>query len=427
MADLPENPKQSQQPGNEIALSIGVTALSLVLAYFSPNAIFTTCVVAVGTFFLSNVLFTSLTEQWLSRAARVRFQFVITTTVVLLSWHFYFENQYHEQRASAVEGVLIPEKAILSNQATIRAALDGPVFTFSNSLGSSSLPPGVYRPDLQVREGPSGVILTTSVKDREGHQVVAIKKNHWVVYPPYCSDKNYTSNSLEVKDSTGDVVLQVVLNGSRAYVKGIWRDQFGAGAELVSDENEQQATVISWANGAEERQNEQLISPSFIYPSSEHWGEKIPRMTVDDFDLSQNIDVSNRSSEPLVALEVTVATVPPTLSYTRDLNNEIDPNKTKSIELPNYTFTVPPTGRGSFEDHWKKAKSAYGRCAGLIFLGGTNQKFAYIIQAYRAAKLPVPYGRAVGILTYKSKRSQMLFTTHFTAVAFATRINGCPP
>ena len=50
------------------------------------------------------------------------------------------------------------------------------------------------------------------------------------------------------------------------------------------DENGEQSTAISWANPVDERKNERLISPNFLYPSSQHWGEKVPKMTVDDFD-----------------------------------------------------------------------------------------------------------------------------------------------
>lgn len=428
MANLPEDGKHSQGTGNETAWSIGVTALSLVVAYFSSNAIFTICLFVVAIYFLSNVLFTSLAKEWLSRAARVRLQLVFTTAIVMLVWHFYFENQYHEQRAAAVEGVLTPEKAALNKQAIIRAADDGPTFTFtSDSSGPSSLPAGIYRPELEVSEGPAGVLLTTSVKDRDGHLIVAIKDNHWTVYPQYSSDKNYTSNSLEVKDSSGEVVLQVVLIGSTALVRGIWRDQFGAGAELFSDENEKASGVTWWANGAEEKQKEQLISPSFIYPSSQHWGETIPKMTVDDFDLSQYIDVVNKSSEPLVALKVTVSTVPQTNSYSRDLNTEIDPHKTKRIAFPEYFSTLLPPTSGSFEDQWKQATITYKECAGMMYFGATNQNAWSIVQWYRKTHQSVPYGDGVGELTYKSKGSQTVLTTHFTIIAFVTKINGCQP
>ena len=66
--------------------------------------------------------------------------------------------------------------------------------------------------------------------------VYARKAERVLRISPYCSDKNYTDNSLEVKDSSGEVVFQTVLIGSTAHIQGIWRDQFGAGEELATDD-----------------------------------------------------------------------------------------------------------------------------------------------------------------------------------------------
>jgi hypothetical protein len=355
---------------------------------------------------------------------------VITATVVVLVWHFYFEDQYHEQRAAVVQGVLTPERAPLDNRAIIRATHDSPEIGFiSDNSGPSSLPPGVYRPELKVSEGSNGVILTTSVKDRGGNLVAAVKGNHWYVYPPYTSEKNYTKNSLEVKDSSGEVVLQIFLKGSTAYVQGIWRDQFGAGAEILSDENEKESRVISWANSGEERQKEQPISPSFVYPSPQHWGEKIPKMTVDDFNSSQYIDVVNKSGDPLVVLKATGDTVPQTSSYSRDLNVEIGPHETKRIKFSEYLATPLPPTLGSYNEQWEAAKDTYKNCAGMLYFGATNQDAFSIVQWYRKTyqSLPNFYADGVGELTYKFKGSQTVFKTHFTIIAFVTKINGCPP
>lgn len=334
------------------------------------------------------------------------------------------------QRATAVEGVLTPGKPASNGQPIIRTEENGPSFSFnSDSSGPSSLPPGVYRSELEVHEGPSGVLLTTTVKDQGGNKVVEIKDNHWTVYPRYSSDKNYTSNSLEVEDSSGEVVLQVTLIGSTPYVQAIWRDKFGAGSELVSDENGQQSTATSWANPVDERKNERLISPNFLYPSSQHWGEKVPKMTVDDFDSSQYINVVNKSGEPLVVLKVTAETAPQTSSYSRDLNLEIGPHETKRIKLPEYLSTPLSPTLGSYKEQWEAAKDTYKDCAGMMYFGAANQHAFSIVQWYRNTYPSVPnfYGEGVGELTYRSKGSQTGLTTHFTILAFITRINGCQP
>jgi hypothetical protein len=412
-----------QKRQRDIAGTVISAAVSLVTTFLYTKAIVATLSLALAVYFLVGLLFTFLKEGGLSNGTRLLCQIVLTTAIVTLAWHLYFRDQYHEQRAAVSEGDLTPEKATLQGTATVQIGNGGGSFLF----GSSLLPPWAYRVGLQVREGASGVLLTTSIKDREGHLVVAVKDNHWTVYPPYCSDKNYTRNSLEVKDSSGEVVLQAVLIGSTVRLQGIWRDQFGGGVELLTDENGKTFSVIQWSNAAEERQKEEQISPIFLYPSSQYWGQKVLRLTVDDFELSRGITVVNSSSEPLVALSVTVATDPPTFSYSRDLNTEIGPHQTRRIKFPEFAASILPPTPGSFEDQWRAAMNTYKGCVSIDFFSQANQDFGYIKNSYRTAHLPRPYGDAVGVIKYKASGAQTVTTTSFPLEAFLTRIRDCQP
>jgi hypothetical protein len=123
---------------------------------------------------------------------------------------------------------------------------------------------------VKLEPGKRGPIVSTVVRDRFGNKVVEIEKNHWRVYPPYCSDKNYTDSALEVLDNSGHVLLQLRIFPYYVLVNGEWWDNEGHGRRIVPVP-EGGALVIPL--GPMVQHNELLIKPVFKYPSSEHWGE----------------------------------------------------------------------------------------------------------------------------------------------------------
>ena len=90
---------------------------------------------------------------------------------------------------------------------------------------------------IKLQWGSLGPIVTMPVRDRFGDLVVDIKRNHWKVFPPYTSDKNYTDDSLEVLDNAGHVVLQLKLTTVNGYqtvqLQGEWWNVQGEGRRLV--------------------------------------------------------------------------------------------------------------------------------------------------------------------------------------------------
>jgi hypothetical protein len=132
--------------------------------------------------------------------------------------------------------------------------------TFANNVG------------LRIEQGRHGIELSTPLLDSSGKKITNIEKNHWtVIHPPGIWDKNYTQNSLEIKGSRGQVVLQLKYLPDRIQIAVEWRDQFGRGQEWSKCGSH--SCISPWGSPQTELQNEIVIEPIFKYPSSEHLGK----------------------------------------------------------------------------------------------------------------------------------------------------------
>jgi hypothetical protein len=133
----------------------------------------------------------------------------------------------------------------------------------------------LYDAGLRIGHGQFGPTISTPIRDRDGFEIAEINNNHWrVLNSPYVADKNYTRNSLEVKDKRGHVVLQVQLLRDRVKLAGEWRDEFGRGVR-VTPSKQGGAFMIAWGDTKGESKVKGMIPEIFRYPSSEHWGELI--------------------------------------------------------------------------------------------------------------------------------------------------------
>jgi len=127
--------------------------------------------------------------------------------------------------------------------------------------------------EFRVEGGKEAPLISTIVRDRSGNMVVEIKRNHWRVYPPYCSDKNYTQVAFEVKDNSGHVLLQIKFipnPGVRVQVQGEWWSNENRGVRILKAKDGQ-GYVIPLVPG--NQHNDELIKPIFKYSSKHHWGE----------------------------------------------------------------------------------------------------------------------------------------------------------
>jgi len=133
-------------------------------------------------------------------------------------------------------------------------------------------------PDAEIRLqfGRQGPLVSTTVRDGQGHIVATIDENHWMVYPPYCTDKNYTADglALEVLDSSLHVVLQLKILPDRVQVQGEWWDNQGHGLRFLKSPDSPKNGMVA-ALGPRDKKNELLIKSMFRYPSKHHWQELV--------------------------------------------------------------------------------------------------------------------------------------------------------
>jgi hypothetical protein len=66
------------------------------------------------------------------------------------------------------------------------------------------------------------ILVSTQLRDENDKLVAELEKNEWkVTMPPTTWDRNYTDNSLEVKDARGDVILQVSVLPGIVRIQGV--------------------------------------------------------------------------------------------------------------------------------------------------------------------------------------------------------------
>jgi hypothetical protein len=111
--------------------------------------------------------------------------------------------------------------------------------------------------------------VSTSVRDMNGVLIAEIVKNEWKVAPSQAWDRNYTKNALEVKNSKGEIVLQVKLVNSTVQLQGVFYASDGSGICIAQKET---GDTIFQLLGLEYPTPNFKIEPIFEYPSDLHLG-----------------------------------------------------------------------------------------------------------------------------------------------------------
>src|SRR5205807_9331910 len=88
--------------------------------------------------------------------------------------------------------------------------------------------------ELVVETEDGQVAVLSRLFNRNGNTVVELSRNEWkVAPPPQAWDRNYSRDALEVKDDTGDIVLQVRVLSDRVRIQGKWYAPGGQDAVAV--------------------------------------------------------------------------------------------------------------------------------------------------------------------------------------------------
>jgi hypothetical protein len=124
----------------------------------------------------------------------------------------------------------------------------------------------VVREDGEVK-------VSATIRDKSGDVVAELVKNEWKVNPRNSWDRNYTTDALEVRDNTGDIVLQVRALPDRIQFQAKLYDSAGMGIAFgKSDIPGQPGGIIEFARPPDGTFRIK-VAPMFKYPSERHLGE----------------------------------------------------------------------------------------------------------------------------------------------------------
>jgi hypothetical protein len=183
---------------------------------------------------------------------------------------------WKKEQATALEGEIHARNPQVLKHPIIQWGNAGPLIEWKPENAALKL---FREAGISFEMGPDGIEVSTTVRDRSGHRVAEINKNHWTVEPPPSSvDKNYTDDTLEVLDGGGHVVLQVRLLSDRVQLRGEWHDEYGSGEQITEcadpyNKKETTSCIELFGPNLPEQTNKISIGPIFEYPSKDHWGE----------------------------------------------------------------------------------------------------------------------------------------------------------
>lgn len=144
----------------------------------------------------------------------------------------------------------------------------GTIFGFKGNEGSIK-----FFDDNRIRIviDKGQVKVTTLLRDNSGTAIAELVNNEWKVNQNNSFDRNYSKDALEVKDNTGDIVLQVRVLNDRIQFQGKFYDGDGNGFAIGVPESGQDAIIEK--TGSAYPNLKLKIKPIFQYPSDNHLGK----------------------------------------------------------------------------------------------------------------------------------------------------------
>jgi hypothetical protein len=126
--------------------------------------------------------------------------------------------------------------------------------------------------DIIIETEGENTKVSCKIRDREGRIVAEIIKNEWKVNPEKSWDRNYSNNALELKDPSGDIILQIKLVEDRIQFQAKLYDASGRRIGFGKSQSPEGGGVLEFT-GQKHPELELKIQPIFKYPSELHLGE----------------------------------------------------------------------------------------------------------------------------------------------------------
>jgi hypothetical protein len=127
--------------------------------------------------------------------------------------------------------------------------------------------------DITIEVEGGQIKVSAKIRNKKGHLVAEILKNEWKVNPGKSWDRNYSKDALEVKDTTGDIILQVRLVKERVQFQAILYDATGKGIGFGKMKGPNGWGGAIELTGPNHPKLTLKIQPIFKYPSELHLGE----------------------------------------------------------------------------------------------------------------------------------------------------------
>jgi hypothetical protein len=187
---------------------------------------------------------------------------VLATVAIVYVTYPPIRSSYVKEKAKAMSGDLVAEDDGKDHTGDPQILEIGPNGQRLAWNGDQSVPMiSAYYDKIQMKMVKGKVYLSTTVHDDAKNLIVEIVDNHWIVSSATasCWDHNYTSNSLEVRDGHGRVVLQVKIMPNVVQLQEEWQWNPGTPNGGII-----QSGWYDDKNG---------IKRIFKYPSELYWGQ----------------------------------------------------------------------------------------------------------------------------------------------------------
>ena len=243
---------------------------------------------------------------WLIKDIPLKLKVLITILIILavIGQVFAIRAGQQRQQIAKYSGILEgPTLTLLSPRQDIY-----PKLKLGNSSAFFSWQGSQGQPILRMFEDIELVIwiedgqlkVSTLIRDSHGELIAEIIGNEWRLRKDNLWDRNYDKNALEVRDTEGDVILQIILTEDYIQFAAKMYSRDGAGFDIGSKtltqediigHEEGSCKIVAASDSPKEvtvgdvvgiievrppgQPLELVIEPIFRYPSDLHLGERI--------------------------------------------------------------------------------------------------------------------------------------------------------
>jgi len=184
--------------------------------------------------------------------------------MLVLAWVSYpsIHKRYIREKAVALSGDLVAKddgKDHTKDPPILQIGPGGQMMAWTGDPNATQVT--AYYDKIKMRMVNGRVLLSTTVRDDAKNLIVEIIDNHWIVSSSTasCWDKNYSGDSLEVRDGHGRVVLQVKITPNVVQLQEEWQWNPGTKSGGIVE--------TGWYDEKEG------IKRIFKYPSELYWGQ----------------------------------------------------------------------------------------------------------------------------------------------------------